>query len=297
MINESLSKYPAWRFTNVKAGDKVPYQNGWQKNPLQLTEIESTNVGLILGEHSNGILAIDFDGETAWQWFDENIGCDLPPTAVWTSGKPFRCQMAFQVPKEAWELVKTRKVVTKRPTNAGVGDGEGFEFRWNGGQSVLPPSKLNDGRQYMWLDNSPVAEIPYELLVKWVEECQPKKPIVEDRPEITIDQLTDDIVDDTKRILTRLKRKHPQLSYDEWLTVSYGIASHVGTRVAEIILQEFYPEQSRGEYRRLFKAYTASKSPTIGSVVFLAGPDTEKTIQIVMNKPLSNLKKLLKEYK
>jgi hypothetical protein len=284
MVNDQLDKYPQWHYTNVKSGDKRPYPDAWQNTPLTLEQVASTNIGLILGEHSGGVMAIDFDGETAWQWFDEHIGCPIPPTASWTSGKPYRCQMAFTVPPEAWELVKSRKVVTKRPSYPGAGDGEGFEFRWTGGQSVLPPSRLNDGRRYEWIDTSPVAEIPYELLEKWVEECLPKKPIVDDRQEVTIDDLTDSDVDETRAILTRLKRKHPALSYDEWLTVSFGVASHVGTQVAEIILQEFYPEQQRGEYRRLFKAYSASKSPTIGSVVFLAGPDTEKINAIEQTK-------------
>lgn len=276
MIDNILSAYSDWRFTNVKAGDKKPYPDNWQNTPLTLDQVSSPNIGLILGVHSGGVMAIDFDGETAWKWFNDNIGCNLPPTTAWSSGKPYRCQMAFKVPQEVWELVRNRKIVTKRPSAPGAGDGEGFEFRWNGQQSVLPPSKLKDGRCYSWVENNPVAEIPYQILEKWIEESQPKKQIVEDRPEISIDQLTDDVVSDVQKILTRLKRRLPVLSYDEWLTVSYGVASQVGTQVAEIILQEFYPEQQRGEYRRLFKAYSASKSPTIGSVVFLAGPDTEK---------------------
>jgi hypothetical protein len=54
------------------------------------------------------------------------------------------------------------------------------------------------------------------------------------------------------------------------------------------MLQEYYPEQSRGEYRRLFKAYNASRSPTIGSVVFLAGPEPK-----IEQDPVQMLRKKL----
>jgi hypothetical protein len=116
---------------------------------------------------------------------------------------------------------------------------------------------------------------------------------MDDRPIITIDDLTDNDVEETTVILKRLKSRRPVLSYDEWLIVSFGIASHVGTQVAEVMLQEYYPEQSRGEYRRLFKAYNASRSPTIGSVVFLAGP--EPKVEHKYKKPLAELKKILEK--
>jgi hypothetical protein len=270
MTDNELSKFTQWRYTNVRAGDKRPYPDAWQNTPLTLEQVASTNIGLILGEHSGGVMAIDFDGETAWQWFDREIGCPLPPTASWTSGKPYRCQMAFTVPPEAWELVRPKKIVTKPPSAPGAGDGEGFEFRWTGGQSVLPPSRLNDGRQYMWLDTSPVAEIPIELLEKWVKLINTHSAI-QNKPytPVEIEDLTEEKFEDVKEILLELKQHCPTLAYDDWFRVTCIVANELGDAVAEHLLQDIWAENKRGEYRQKMRSRNPNRTGGVGGLVYM----------------------------
>jgi hypothetical protein len=270
MVNDQLAKYPQWRYTNVKSGDKRPYPDAWQNTPLTLEQVASTNIGLILGEHSGGVMAIDFDGETAWQWFDREIGCPLPPTASWTSGKPYRCQMAFTVPPEAWELLRPKKIVTKPPSAPGAGDGEGFEFRWRGNQSVLPPSVLNDGRRYEWIDTSPVAEIPYELLEKWVVLINTHST-VQNKPYTPVepDDLTEDKYEDIREILTELKRHYPSLGYEDWFRVICITANELGDQIAEVVLQELWPETRRGEYRQKMRSRNPNRTGGVGGLVYM----------------------------
>ncbi len=286
-----------WRFTNVKAGDKIPYPDNWQNTPLTLEQVSSPNIGLILGVPSGGVMAIDFDGETAWKWFDENIGCVLPPTTAWSSGKPYRCQMAFQVPPEAWELVRTRKIVTKRPSAPGAGDGEGFEFRWTGGQSVLPPSKLRDGRCYYWVETNPVAEIPIEILERWVIECEQMAPI-SDKPyvPVTIDQLTEDDFENVKEILERLKSHCDVLDYDTWFKVTAATANALGDFVAEELLKSIWAENHRGEYRHKIRSRNPNKSGGVGTLVHLVRTYEPQFRQKKIEDPITALKKKLMKY-
>ena len=71
MKDDILQHQPNWRYCRVRAGEKKPYPAGWQNNPLTLEQVDSENIGLILGPKGNGICAIDFDGTTAWAWLKE----------------------------------------------------------------------------------------------------------------------------------------------------------------------------------------------------------------------------------
>jgi hypothetical protein len=270
MTDNELSKHTQWRFTNVRAGDKKPYPDNWQNTPLLLEQVTSSNIGLLLGENSGGVMAIDFDGTTAWQWFNDNIGCDIPATAMWSSGKTDRCQMAFQVPPEAWELLKPKKITTKQPSAPGAGDGEGIEFRWRGNQSVVPPSRLDDGREYVWYSTEPVAELPIEILEKWIELIN-TQPAIQDKPYVPVDpaDLTEDKYEDIREILSELKLHCPALAYEEWFKVTCITANELGDQVAEIVLQEFWPETTRGEYRQKMRSRNPNKSGGVGGLVHM----------------------------
>ena len=129
MKDLNLECLPNWRYCRIPYATKGPRDAGWQNNPLELTQVpDDMNIGVLLGPASGGIAALDFDGPLAWDWWDANIGIAIPDTVTWTSGKPGRCQMAFYVEDIFWEHLATKKV--------DVGEGQGFEFRWTGGQSV-----------------------------------------------------------------------------------------------------------------------------------------------------------------
>ena len=161
-----------WVLTPVLS-DKRPYRNNWQKEVLSRDELvkiiqqgKPTGYGLKTGVVSGGILAIDCDGTTAHEKLKELGG--LPETVSFTSGKTGRCQYLVRVPEEFWGVVKTCKINT--------GNKEQLEFRWDGCQSVLPPSVHPETGSYNWV-NSPqdceVAECPTWLIEYFLNQSTP----------------------------------------------------------------------------------------------------------------------------
>jgi hypothetical protein len=276
MKNTILEQQPTWRYCRVRGGEKKPYPADWQNTPLLLEQVDSLNIGLILGPKGNGVCAIDFDGPTSWTWAVEH-GIDITTlkSVSWSSGKTDRCQMAFSVPEEYWDVLKTKKITTKHPTKPGAKDGEGFEFRWAGGQSVLPPSIHPDTHQpYFWIIDAtnPVDIIPDSILLAWLEHIAGDSVIEPDlTPEVSLDDLTDAQVQEVEQALAVLKQRRPALGYEEWARVSWAVAHELGRGPAKILMTQYYPERERGEYDELFRTYNKSKSPKIGSLYFMAG--------------------------
>lgn len=268
MKDRILSHQPSWLYCRVRDGEKKPYPADWQNNPLPLDKIDSQNIGLILGPKGNGVCAIDFDGTSAWTWATEH-GIDIAElkSVSWSSGKTDRCQMAFNVAEEYWSVLKTKKVAT--------GDREGFEFRWAGGQSVLPPSIHPDTKQpYFWIIDAtnPVSVLPESILIAWLELIA-GDPVIEPdlTPEVSLDTLTDAQVADVEQALAALKQRRPALTYDEWSRVSWAVAHELGRPAAKFLMCKYYPERERGEYDNLYRTWNKAKSPTIGSLMFMAG--------------------------
>jgi len=134
----------------------------WPSAPMPALRdlIEAPAVGLITGTRTN-CLCLDFDGEAAWQVFEQLFGGKakelLPQTIAWTSGKPMRCQAAFKIPLSDQELLVSKR----RKIGA-------LELRWNGQQSVLMGHHPETGA-YKWLKGkapweTSLATFPIELL-------------------------------------------------------------------------------------------------------------------------------------
>ena len=285
MKDDLLEQQPTWRYCRVRAGEKKPYPADWQNNPMTLEQIDSQNIGLILGPLGNGVCAIDFDGTTAWKWIEEqHVRMAGLRSVSWSSGKTDRCQMAFQVPEEYWDVLKTKKIST--------GDREGFEFRWAGGQSVLPPSIHPDTKEpYYWIiDSSEIVEtIPEDLLTVWLtliaEEGHRE---VDLEPEVILEDLTEQEIKEVELELAELKQRRPTLAYDEWRTVCWAVAHHIGRAAAKIVLNKYYAEQKSGEYDILFRTWNKGKSPTLGSLKFMAG--TSKQQRELLRKVANEVK-------
>ena len=277
MKDQILEQQPGWRYCRVRAGEKKPYPANWQNTPLTLEQVDSENIGLILGPLGNGVCAIDFDGPTAITWFNTEIGCELPDSPAWSSGREGRMQMAFQVEPEFWDYIKTKKIAT--------GEGEGFEFRWAGGQSVLPPSiHPVTGKPYTWIipGDTCIARIPDAILEYWIKLCnQPEKPL-DYTPEVNLDDLQEDDIQEAERLLRKLKETKITLDYDTWRTVSWGLAHYLGRGPAKVLINMYYPEQRRGEYEQIFKTWNKAKSPTLASIKHLVG-ETRSYRQITNN--------------
>ena len=104
--SESLLTLPADWILEPVIG-KRPIRKNWTKTNLDrlscLAELESgkaTGLGLKLG---NGLLAVDIDGESAFQLLaklaGENDLSDFAKTTAWTSGRHGRKQCLFSVPE------------------------------------------------------------------------------------------------------------------------------------------------------------------------------------------------------
>ncbi|AUT04581.1 hypothetical protein CLI64_29515 (plasmid) [Nostoc sp. CENA543] len=173
-----LKLIPAdWALTPV-LGNKNPYRTDWHKEtPIsrqQLAGLISSGdtviskdgkqrkcypqgYGLRTGKWSKGILAVDADGTAAHEKLNQLGG--LPTTVSFTSGKPGRCQYLVRVPQEYWSVIETKKI------NTGVKGDDGkdqlLELRWNGCQSVLPPSVHPETGSYKWVNSPQDCEIAF----------------------------------------------------------------------------------------------------------------------------------------
>jgi hypothetical protein len=101
-----------------------------------------------------------------------------PKTVEWTSGKPGRKQILFQIPEQYRHLFQdfTRLLIN----SFGIyecAEKEQLEFRYNGCQSVLPPSIHPETGQYHWI-NSPtdteVAIAPDWLINFLISQLNPR---------------------------------------------------------------------------------------------------------------------------
>lgn len=273
MQNEELQNLINWRYCNVTIGDKKPYPNNWQNTPLTLQQVESTNIGVILGKYSSGLCAIDFDGEEAIDHWTNTFGIDISDmdTVMWSSGKPYRCQAAFSIDDEYWDVLK-RKVVNK------------LEFRWNC-QSVLPPSKLNDGRQYFWLKKPSevvVQRLPENVLAYWLEL------ILDDYTRSENTHIEYDYgdkkhsVEFVNELLQHIQYKVGTLKgeYDLWRTIAWAVCSEIGLHDAKMLMQYYWPYKTNKEIKTLTSWKSGRNSPGIGTLIKMSGLDKDKINQI-----------------
>ncbi|MCU0552920.1 MAG: bifunctional DNA primase/polymerase, partial [Leptolyngbya sp. Prado105] len=168
----SIDQIPnTWALTPIDA-HKAPYRAGWQTEPpLSRDELRdeirnsASGYGLRTGSISGGIVAIDLDGASARaKMLELSGGIDLPETVSFTSGREGRSQHLFVVPRELWSLIRSRKIATG--IKGEEGKEEHVELRWQGLQSVLPPSVHPTTGQYRWLKSPQEVEIA--LVPNWV---------------------------------------------------------------------------------------------------------------------------------
>jgi len=182
LIAESIHQIPShWSLTPLQ--DKAPKRLNWQTEPFIPHEVIASLItkgeqatskrtgkiyrrywsgyGLRTGDTSGGLLAIDVDGASAQLILEAISGGNIPVTVSWTSGKPGRYQILFQVPANIRVNLQnfTRYVVTQwqgleTATDESGKPSELLEFRYGRCQSVLPPSRHPDTGSYQWL-NSP----------------------------------------------------------------------------------------------------------------------------------------------
>jgi hypothetical protein len=195
---QSLDNIPKeLAITPVK--DKVPTRNNWQNEEplsqdflkLELKSKRWNGYGLRLGDVSGGKLALDVDGPSAVVILEalESTHEPLLKTVSWASGKDGRSQLLFQIPEHYRDRFNSfkRKSINEYSFNGQIlkceADENGkpieeLDFRYNGHQSVLPPSFHPETGSYHWI-NSPndceVAIAPDWLCEFILELSEPKK--------------------------------------------------------------------------------------------------------------------------
>jgi len=184
---------PHWSLTPLQ--DKAPKRPDWQTEAFIPHDVIASLItkgeqavsrrtgkiyrrywsgfGLRTGEASGGLLAIDVDGTSAQPILEAMSGGDIPVTVSWTSGKPGRYQMLFQIPPDIRVNLQdfTRYVVTQWLGLETAKDESGkpselLEFRYNRCQSVLPPSRHPETGSYQSI-NSP-ANTSVALAPNWL---------------------------------------------------------------------------------------------------------------------------------
>ncbi len=180
-----------WALTPLK--DKKPYRKNWQtETPLDRDEIKqallgleliskrgnpyksySSGYGLRTGDISDGLLAIDVDGSSAEPLLQKISNGDIPKTIKWTSGKPGRYQILFKISDERRPVIANfNKIALKKINELECNHGEQLEFRYNGMQSVLPPSRHPDTGSYKWINSPEDTEVA--IAPQWLIDYLPK---------------------------------------------------------------------------------------------------------------------------
>ena len=194
-IASAIDKVPSgWALTPIQ--DKAPYRHEWQlEEPVSRADIKQlilkghkpkhweqekhsidwihdSGYGLRTGDVSGGLLAVDIDGNSletdAEKLLQHMSGGHIPHTIQWTSGKPGRRQLLFQIPDEYRERLREF-------TNQAINEWSGFhsqdkiDFRYNRKHSGLAGSRHPETGFYRWIvapaeDGANVAVAPDWLL-------------------------------------------------------------------------------------------------------------------------------------
>lgn len=173
-----------WKF--VPVAGKATYIKEWATRPLSSSELETAykcgaqyhGLGVLTGEFSGGLIALDIDGEEADARYRAAAGAEYQAfgqesTMSWTSGKPGRRQILWQVPpavvKElrhvktlilrmdgSWSLGTGDEERVKAPDSAAAGAVVEYQevvLRFNHCQSVVPGSPHPDThKRYRFLN-------------------------------------------------------------------------------------------------------------------------------------------------
>jgi hypothetical protein len=191
MVQCQRGVYPDW-WCFVPVAGKATYLREWAEKPLPreklLGEYKSKvayrGLGVVTGEFSGGLIAIDIDGPDADERYKAVAGDAYEAhgeesTMSWTSGKPGRRQILYRVPQALLPEMRDIKTVILRldgtwhlgngdmaraagvtPDPAALGEGayqkpdyQEVVLRFNKCQSVVPGSPHPDTKKpYQWLN-------------------------------------------------------------------------------------------------------------------------------------------------
>ena len=208
--------FPDW-WTFVPVAGKATFVKEWSTKPLSRDLCEQAykansgyhGLGVVTGEFSGGLIALDIDGPAADKRYEETAGGGYDAygeerTMSWTSGKPGRRQLLYRVPASlVAELRHVKTLIlrqdgvwrlghsdverhTKQGDAAAEQPYEEVVLRFNQCQSVVPGSPHPDTKKpYQWLNynEGEVALVPEWVLdvlrsfrkpVQWLSDADQK---------------------------------------------------------------------------------------------------------------------------
>jgi len=258
-------------YVRIRKRMKTPYENNWQSKTLIAKDIdlEVNNVGLLLGETNSNLLAIDFDGSDAIDFFNNNVYSTEKlfndNYIAFTSKKDDddRFQMLFKVP-----FIDNFELKTKV-----TGPKSHLEFRWNGCQSVLPPSiHPYTNKEYIWI-NKPTKDniekiIPFEILIYWFSlvNFNNVNNNVNNNVVLTNTDNYNYGVNKQEIIEALYKFKGNPPSYPVWRDITWATIRSLGKVEAMKYLKYVLPEQKPNEYKELFDSYKPNTKLTKNTI-------------------------------
>jgi hypothetical protein len=257
-----------WDPTTGRALKNWPEHLGLTVEEVQ--EYEPQAVGVLLGEKSGGLLAIDFDGPGSEEKFVEIFGRpseELTQTIAWTSGKPNRKQLALVVDREYWPFLKPKSYAGKNNKTI-------LEIRWNGQQSIIAGAHP-ETEGYGWVEGcSPQdypdpAEAPYWLIESLIKTKTSTRTKEQRSEEVT----------KAKKALWNLDPAKCS-TYKPWLEI--GMCLH---SVSEGLLESWITFSSkmdnfdREECEVKWNTFSGNRGLTVASLTYMAqqyGYDKDK---------------------
>lgn len=153
---DDIGKHPRIRRWQEQAtADTGQVAAWWDRWP-------DANIGLATGRGS-GVVAVDVDKQDGLRELIDRYG-KLPETAAFKTGRGG--QMLFAAPEDSLPRSNTRSLLA-----------DGIDTRDDGGYSLLPPSRHENGRQYEWVSKKRPAPLPQPI----VDALGERKP-AEDEP-------------------------------------------------------------------------------------------------------------------
>lgn len=162
-----------------KYKDKAPLKKSWaswaKTNMQDISDWKKDygkfNLGLVTGANS-GILAIDLDGQQAYDDFYNKYGKYITKTCMYKTSE-YGWRILFKIPEG-----KVLKSKAKRYE----GEHQEISFLSNGKQTIMPPSIHPSGHRYEWIEGHSIFDID-------IQEC----------PEVIIELLEDKVKKDNKK--------------------------------------------------------------------------------------------------
>ena len=158
----------------IAKGEKAPHLSGWQKLKVSIDQVDElfgtdSNIGLLLGEHSGGLVDVDLDAMESLP-----LASHFLPRTGMVHGRKSK-------PNSHYWYIATESEKTKQFKDV---DGSSLvELRSTGGQTVIPPSVHPSGEQLTWSYRDSPAEVPYPILLRHTQRLAAATLLVRHYPQ------------------------------------------------------------------------------------------------------------------